>query len=136
MACWGWHTRTTLLPVHGRKSDREEHLIHFWEEVHRAAGCITAYQAGTVPARMLKHSNITGKTTTEKRKSAAQLLVLLLKNKLHHECYPNGLLRGAKRHRRDGQRRVELGLPFFARSDVPSVSVAHKVPPMRSSGMQ
>jgi hypothetical protein len=45
---------------------------------------------------MLKHSNIPGKTTVEKRKSAAQLLVSQLNRKLEHECYPKvyyGVLR-------------------------------------------
>ena len=82
--------------VHGWKSDRRENLILFWEEVHRAADCITAYQAGTAPARMLKHSNIPGKTTTEKRMSAAQTLSHQLNRKLQHECYPEvyyGVLR-------------------------------------------
>jgi hypothetical protein len=74
--------------VYGLRSDRRENLLLFWREVHRAADCITLYQAGTAPARMLKHSNIHGKTTAEKRKSAAQLLSSQLGSKLEHECYP------------------------------------------------
>jgi hypothetical protein len=82
--------------VFGLRSDRKENLLVFWDEVHRAADCITAYRAGTAPARMLKHSNIPGKTTAEKRKSAAQLLDSQLNSKLQHECYPKvyyGVLR-------------------------------------------
>jgi hypothetical protein len=82
--------------VRGWRSARRENLLLFWEEAHRAADCITLYRAGTAPARMLKHSNIRGKTTTEKRKSAAQLLSSQLNNKLQQECYPNlyyGVLR-------------------------------------------
>jgi hypothetical protein len=82
--------------VAGWRSARRENLLLFWEEVHRAADCITLYRAGTAPAQMLKHSNISGKTTTEKRKSAAQLLSSQLNNKLQHECYPKlyyGVLR-------------------------------------------
>ena len=74
--------------VYGRRSDRRENLLLFWNEVHRAAGCITAFRAGTAPARMLKQSNIWGKTTVEKRKSAAELLDSQLNSKLQHECYP------------------------------------------------
>jgi hypothetical protein len=82
--------------VYGRRSDRRENLLLFWNEVHRAAGCITAFRAGTAPARMLKQSNIWGKTTVEKRKSAAELLASQLNSKLQHECYPKlyyGVLR-------------------------------------------
>ena len=74
--------------VYGHRSDRRENLLLFWNEVHRAAGCITAFRAGTAPARMLKQSNIWGKTTVEKRKSAAELLASQLNSKLQHECYP------------------------------------------------
>jgi hypothetical protein len=82
--------------VNGWKSVRRENLLLFWEEVHRAADCLTAFRAGTAPARMLKHSNIPGKTTMEKRKSAAQTLASQLNWKLEHECYPKfyyGVLR-------------------------------------------
>jgi hypothetical protein len=48
----------------------------------------------------------------------------------------SALLRGARRDRQAGQRRVELGLPFFARSDVPPVSVAHQIAPVPGSRMQ
>jgi len=82
--------------VYGWRSVRMENLLLFWEEVHRAADCMTVFRARTAPARMLKHSNIPGKTTAEKRKSAAQLLTSQLNSKLQHECYPKlyyGVLR-------------------------------------------
>jgi hypothetical protein len=74
--------------VYGRRSERRENLLIFWDEVHRAADCITLYRAITAPARMLEHSNIHGDTTAEKRKSATQLLGSQLGAKLEHECYP------------------------------------------------
>jgi hypothetical protein len=82
--------------VYGLRSQRSENLLLFWDEVHRAADCMTAYQAGTAPARKLKHSNIPGKTAAEKRTSAAERLGSQLNTKLKHECYPKlyyGVLR-------------------------------------------
>ena len=82
--------------AYGLRSQRRENLLLFWDEVHRAAGCMTAFQAGTAPARMLKGSNIPGKTTKEKRKSAARILASQLNSKLQRECYPKiyyGVLR-------------------------------------------
>jgi len=81
-------TQELVYVAYGPKSDRRENLFLFWEEVHRAADCITLYKAGTAPARMLKHSNIPGKTTVEKRREAAQFLNRQLSHKLEHECYP------------------------------------------------
>jgi hypothetical protein len=83
-----YDTGATHELVYGRRSERRENLLVFWAEVHRAADCMTLYRAITAPARMLKHSNIHGNTTAEKRKSATQLLGSQLGQKLEHECYP------------------------------------------------
>ena len=92
----GYANGSTQELVYGLRSDRGENLLLFWNEVHRAAECMRAYQAGTAPARKLKHSSIPGKTAAEKRKSAGRRLSIQLNSKLQHECYPRldyGMLR-------------------------------------------
>jgi hypothetical protein len=72
----------------GQRSERDENLLLFWSEVHRAAQCMALYQATTGPARLLKGSGVSGKTLAEKRKSAARILSNNVQSTLRSDCYP------------------------------------------------
>lgn len=72
----------------GQRSERDENLILFWSEVHRAAQCMALYEAATGPGRLLKGSGVSGKTLAEKRKSAARILSDNVQSTLRSHCYP------------------------------------------------
>jgi hypothetical protein len=74
--------------VSGQRSEREENLLGFWTEVHRAATCMELYEAATGPARPLKGSRLSGKSLAEKRKSAARILSENVQHTLQRHCYP------------------------------------------------
>jgi hypothetical protein len=70
------------------RSERYEDLFLFWSQVRRAAQCMALYEAATGPGRVLKRSGLSGKTLTEKRKEAAQLLIAEVRHTLKRHCYP------------------------------------------------
>ena len=72
----------------GQRSERDENLLLFWSEVHRAAQCMALYEAATGPGRVLKGSGVSGKTLAEKRKSAARILSDNVQSTLRSHCYP------------------------------------------------
>jgi hypothetical protein len=72
----------------GQRSERDENLLLFWSEVHRAAQCMALYEAATGPGRLLKGSGVSGKTLAEKRKSAARILSDNVQSTLRSHCYP------------------------------------------------
>jgi hypothetical protein len=82
-----------LLPAEGNsgsglRSERDEDLFLFWFEVGRAARCMALYEAATGPGRMLKRSNLPGKTLAEKRTSAVRRLRDDVAKTLERDCYP------------------------------------------------
>jgi len=74
--------------VSGQRSEREENLLGFWTEVHRAATCMELYEAATGPAHLLKGSRLTGKSLAEKRKSAISILTDNVNDTRTRHCYP------------------------------------------------
>jgi hypothetical protein len=70
------------------RSERDENLLVFWHEVHRAARCMALYGAATRPGRFLKRSGLPGKTLAERQKSALLRLGGEVKDTLERECYP------------------------------------------------
>jgi hypothetical protein len=96
----------------GLRSEREEYLLLFWREVHRAAQCMTLYEAATGPGRLLKGSGVPGKTLAEKRKSAARILSTNVDSTLQHHCYPKLYYRV----REDNGETTDVGLSWGFRS--------------------
>jgi hypothetical protein len=70
------------------RSERDEDLLLFWSEVNRAAQCMALYEAATGPARLLRRSDVAGKTLAEKRKSAVRILSADVDDTLKRHCYP------------------------------------------------
>jgi hypothetical protein len=98
--------------VPGQRSDREENLLMFWTEVHRAATCMELYEATTGRSRLLKGarfgSRLRGKTLAEKRESAARILSENVQHTLQRHCYP----RLYYQVRQDSGKTTDVGLSW------------------------
>jgi hypothetical protein len=85
----------------GQRSRRHENLFLFWDEVRDAATCKALYEAATGPGRLLKRSSLHGKTLSEKRKSALQLLGSKVGHILKRDCYPKLYYQEVREQRED-----------------------------------